>query len=1092
MKNKFILTSILFCSLMNGFTQSNCVNPENVTGAEHFPVTNEDFIPNETTLVKELRLKFIIIQNTNKPNNGNFENNAETIKFFEDAINNLNYRYLNIITDASSGCEAPVPPSSKIAFTYELEFVIDPTLDGNNWDNPETEECPGILNWDLDDFLSEENSYINIFLTEKECNFDYLVSGGPECSTYTGIWCSEKANYVNLNDIVRINIRSLFSDFYHKKNNVEYYQELYDNELLYFNSTEPSYNINNMYWWMVVDELGGGLAHELGHCFRFDNIFDPSQTGYCNNTNIMGNFGSARNYLTEDQIGQINKIIHLSSLRQYVAECPIDVNNPIIINGFVSWQYDIRLYSDLLIKTGASLTINCKVNMPTDSKIIIERGARLVIDGGTITKSCDGLWQGIEVYGAGNLVAHPTRTEIINGTHPMTSSSHGVLYIKNGGTIEYARNGITTSKYDDYYNTAYYGGVVLATNANFINNKRTVEFLPYNYNNIIGPDDNVCEFYDCTFEVNDNYLCSEAFSYHATMYNVHGVDFLGCKFIDDKPCSWSNERGIYSIDATYRVADVPCPEPPDPCPVGLPIASSFSGSFTRGIMAENSVYLPRNIEVNGVDFYQSGRGILFSNIKNSLVINNFFEVLDAPSFNCYGIYLEDCENYHIENNDFTTWSVIGYDENSPYNAGIYVANNSNAVTEIYRNFFEDLEAGVRIQTNNKKLQLKCNTMSQIIRRHDFYITNTGELGDQGKCLGTGSDEEKMRAPAGNIFSHDCYGSEGDFKIFSGHPGIKYKHHENTAYIPQAGCYTNSIITLYPCGGTDPDDYPEINPCPSKLPVSGGGTYLMAGGPTEYMKSELENLNSAIEELTASLTEDAIALESSDDLQYLTDEKEMLLEDLVSVYLQGGETEAAIEILSAEELNWAKQNIVEIYTLYGNYAAAKEALNSVNAEEEKAADFISLYADVLIPAGEAGRNLLQLTEKETGILQELAGKQSPSGVAAENILEFLNQADYPEVFDAETEEELRTSAQMSSVSIYPNPASGELFIEIINSESDDVYFATMYDITGVIRKNIILQNNNINTIPLQEIPSGFYLIKIDDTHGETILQKLIKQ
>jgi len=182
-------------------------------------------------------------------------------------------------------------------------------------------------------------------------------------------------------------------------------------------------------------------------------------------------------------------------------------------------------------------------------------------------------------------------------------------------------------------------------------------------------------------------------------------------------------------------------------------------------------------------------------------------------------------------------------------------------------------------------------------------------------------------------------------------------------------------------------------------------------------------------------------------------------------------------------------------LSGNYDAAKIALKNVHAEEKNATDFISLYADVLIPVAEGGRNLLQLTKKEISILESLAGKQSPSGIAAENILEFATGVDYPEIFDPEytgEEEELRLAIETNGIKIYPNPAYGELHIEINNAEKTEEFIVTMYDVTGIQYIKTSLQNNAVNVLPLQSIPSGFYLIKIEGTNSLTIIEKLIKQ
>lgn len=868
-----------------------------------------------------------------------------------------------------------------------------------------------------------------------------------------------------------------------------------------------------------VDGYSKVLNHEIGHDLNLRHAWDsaadndfcgdtPDHVGCwslstsppCNDPNNISNnvmdYNAWQTAFTPCQIGRAQyQVINGIIAQNYVEKDYCEIVDPDLMiddaGENIYWQCRRFMKGNVIVKTGTTLTIQCEVGMPNDAKIIVERGARLVIDGGTITSNCGELWQGIEVYGAGNLVAHPTRNEIIYGTHPMTSGSHGVVFIHNGATIEYARNGITTSRYDDYYNTAYYGGVVLAVGSNFINNKRSVEFMAYNYNNIIGSDDNMCEFNNCTFDVNDDYICSEAFQYHVTMWNVHGVDYLGCKFKNTKPCAWANERGIYSIDATYKVANIPCPLPPDPCPAGLPIASSFEGNFSRGIHAANTVYLPRDIEVNGVDFLQSSRGILLSGVKNSLIINNNFEVLDASSFNCYGIYLEGCENYQVENNDFTTWGA--YDENAPYNAGIYAANNSNAVTEIYRNFFVELEAGIRVQTNNSKLQLKCNTTSQIIRRHDFYVTNTGLLGTQGKCLTGGgwSDEDKMRAPAGNIFSHDCYGTEGDFKIFSGHPELKYKHHTGTPYTPQ--CYTTgtTFITLYDCGENPAES--EIDPCPSQLPGGGGGGFMMAGGGSgAAMEAELENLKIAIENLEAAFNAEGIDAATSEDLAYLQEEKEMLLEDLVNVYVQEGNAEAAIAVLENEDdVSWAKQRIVEVHTTARNYEQAKEALPAVSTGDVAGADFTALYS-VLLAMYSDGRNILTLKEEEIKSLQNVAGKQSLSGVAAENILEFVTGEDYEEVFDPEEEDEkYRLAANETFVSIYPNPAGNELFIELTNKSAGEDYTFELYSLTGQrMLKNTL--TNDVNVINLKNLPYGFYLVKVRETGFLLTTEKVIKE
>jgi len=55
------------------------------------------------------------------------------------------------------------------------------------------------------------------------------------------------------------------------------------------------------------------------------------------------------------------------------------------------------LHSNLHIGAGHSLTIYGKLMMPAGSKIILEPGAKLFVDGGTILNNCGEQWEGIEV-----------------------------------------------------------------------------------------------------------------------------------------------------------------------------------------------------------------------------------------------------------------------------------------------------------------------------------------------------------------------------------------------------------------------------------------------------------------------------------------------------------------------------------------------------------------------------------------------------------------------------------------------------------------------------------------------------------------------
>jgi hypothetical protein len=131
-----------------------------------------------------------------------------------------------------------------------------------------------------------------------------------------------------------------------------------------------------------------------------------------------------------------NKILVGSQAKGiWEADLPCFYNSsPVTISTDKTWNHSVALHSDLIIEAGATLTINKDVYVPQGSKIIVKRTGRLIVDGGKITSACGGLWKGIEVWG------DPTKSSDVN--------NQGLVWIKNGGTIENAECGIRAVKAD--------------------------------------------------------------------------------------------------------------------------------------------------------------------------------------------------------------------------------------------------------------------------------------------------------------------------------------------------------------------------------------------------------------------------------------------------------------------------------------------------------------------------------------------------------------------------------------------------------------------------------------------------------------------
>ena len=241
--------------------------------------------------------------------------------------------------------------------------------------------------------------------------------------------------------------------------------------------------------------------------------YDPSNT--CTN-NIMGGTRYSRHF-SALQCGRIQRALQVSSLRHfaYGEANPPDLH--ITKNQLV--DYTRKYYQPVIVDSGVTLTITCKIEMDTAAKIIVRPGGKLVVDGGTLTSACDGeMWKGIEVVG--------------DRTKRQLARYQGTVELLNGATIKNAHCAIHTGLSGAAaYTTA--GGIIKADSAFFINNRRAAAFISYTNYTVGGqPTVNQSYFTNSSFIVNDNNFFSQSngtFIDHVTMWEVNGVEFKGCK-----------------------------------------------------------------------------------------------------------------------------------------------------------------------------------------------------------------------------------------------------------------------------------------------------------------------------------------------------------------------------------------------------------------------------------------------------------------------------------------------------------------------------------------------------------------------------------
>lgn len=404
-----------------------------------------------------------------------------------------------------------------------------------------------------------------------------------------------------------------------------------------------------------------------------------------------------------------------------------EVHEP--IQSATVWNTPRCVFGDLIIESGASLTITDEVTFSPNSKVIVHPNGELIIDGGHLKNfnycGGTGFWRGIELWGT---TGAPQAK--VGGYR-----AQGYLQIKNGGVIENARNGVTNWKKDDW---DAIGGVIDARDGEFRNCRRAVQFMKHqNVHPITGnPSSNLSKFKGTKFMVDNSYIGDFETDWpeaQVTLWGVDGVTFTGCEFISTSTVSESLQRskGIYSSDAHYRVqsACATTPSAETGCPTEDVIPTVFDG-FYRGIEAVMSED-PLPILVNGAVFRNNMVGVELASLAFSEIIKSRFEIGGHPHENDelllgdylehLGVYSNETRCFAIEENEFIKDPNALWDERN----GVLVYESEENSNNVYLNHFEDLESGaIGYQVNRNLsgfigLQFNCNDMTDNYR--DFVV-----------------------------------------------------------------------------------------------------------------------------------------------------------------------------------------------------------------------------------------------------------------------------------------------------------------------------------------------------------------------------------
>lgn len=386
----------------------------------------ETFIPSPNDPVKTIHCQFIIWQKDDGTGTWK-ENDPEHIKRLQSMIDLINLFWSN--TQGPSDSVPGVVPLgySNIQFEIGLKFYKNT----NFYENPGL--CSNFDSLDRQAIrLDAENAhYLNIHLVSCACK-----AGG--CTNILG-----SHRFTDQTIIFNANHAAATDDWDDARNIAHELGHALGLRHLYNAGGPEACNTKGIDFLedaMFPAGMNGCAAKgTCTHCYNPGGSCDPyvSKNDLCDN-NLMGG-GSDYKYLSPKQVGRCHRLLAVTNMSRYATGYS---KHPWTISSDETWDFEIKFYQDIVIESGSTLTIKGIVHMVDNTRIVVQPGAALIIDGGVITNGgnpfpgCSDVWKEIQVQGGKIKTSNDTKRTYQTGKVEMI----------NGGRIEKCCFGIKTNR----------------------------------------------------------------------------------------------------------------------------------------------------------------------------------------------------------------------------------------------------------------------------------------------------------------------------------------------------------------------------------------------------------------------------------------------------------------------------------------------------------------------------------------------------------------------------------------------------------------------------------------------------------------------
>ncbi len=763
--------------------------------------------------------------------------------------------------------------------------------------------------------------------------------------------------------------------------------------------------------------------------------------------NIMSYSGQARDVLTPCQWKTAySSALNLKS-KAYSKECVLS-GTPIIIPPGANelWDYANVVMNKIIVSPTATLTIDCKVQFASEAGIEVQRGGKLIVShNGILTNLCDGYrWQGIKVWG-NTAKAQPDP----NAT--LLPDDAGVVVMLGGSQIINANTGISTTAALPWpQSKSYYGGLIKATGADFINCRKGCEFMKYDYPNNSSFEG--CEFYENASFI--PILGSDNKTGGVTIWDCEGISFKKNLFTN------LDSYGILGIDFSCDVTE-----------------GNIFKNVNVGISAKATYEYSSNINVTG---------------STDITKKNKFEN------NLYHIYsnnLDYNEGLMIEQNTFVN-GIVGI-----------VINNSTKF-KVDKNAFYNHETAINVNaTGGFQNSVSCNSIGlgcsgieiNGLNSYFQFIDNTFENYKYDLDLQSGSIDGNQGlpgSPAENCFSDIVSNPMTELvNMRVPNPGSFFQYWVDKDLVPSTSCqYPKTYGVNY---YSLPQTYNSSIGC--NLDYTNPPGILPPAPPyTLGTYNQYKQLTQTAHQAYQNIPSDSVA-----HWQYyvLGKQTQSIFEWLLDSARVHTDNTLQHQLLDAEGSILSKHKRFGLYMRNNEYANANNLLNTLPDSLEDDRDYRYVQR---VNLARLTANLVDYAPS-TGVLDTLSlitSKHSVNSGFSGTLLElFGNNADYMVINNNPCGDNNRNepreskpykNEQTESIYGYPNPTSCVFTIQI-NDKAVHYNALELNSDSGHVIKHINIQSKSLVELNTSELSNGTYFCKLINTEtGSSVVLKMIVQ